>query len=151
MAPIVIVATVFQRVSQTLAIAAVISVSGFHLIGMQAGAWALMLWEQQNSDHPGSISQIAVEIVSGANPCQRCLMTRAASLESHENGSEERGSNHHETTELRLVPTSYRNFRLVPPSPLLASVAVETDAKPGTQLESPPTPPPRVGVTFHAA
>ena len=129
--------------TKALAIFAVISVSGIHLAFMQAGAWAFMLWEQERQDDAPPISRLAVEIVSGANPCQRCLITRQASLESHGQSQDEKRS-HHETIELRLIPADCRTVCLFPPSPNVRPLNHFVIGTGDLADTRPPVPPPRL-------
>ena len=136
-------------VSKILTLLAVVSVSGIHLLFMQAGAWALMVWEDQRQESHGSLVVSTMEAVSGHTPCARCLVTQAASLESHDSGGEDSRNTTRtiETIDLRWIPLGFDRLRVAPPAHELTDHGLRSDPAPRFESETPPAPPPRSAAT----
>ncbi|MBL9154543.1 MAG: hypothetical protein JNK37_18845 [Verrucomicrobiales bacterium] len=95
---------------QSLALIAVVSVSGIHLAFMQAGAWAWMWWDRDRdhlAQNPDAWIQTIEGYFTGAHPCERCLATLRAGLDAQRTDDEKprpAGDSH----ELRLIPVQAR-------------------------------------------
>jgi len=125
-----------------LALCAAISVSGAHLPFLQAGAWLMMFHERAGSDRGDtSLVALAAEIVSGADPCQRCHLTQQATLETRGTQSED-SPRIADQRDLRLVLSETPLLRIVPPAPLRRGYFSSAAAMPESWLAAPPCPPP---------
>lgn len=130
-----------KLVHRALFLIAMVSVSGIHLAFMQAGAWAFMLHDRESEVEAVSLSFIVAEFISGAKPCQRCLITTRASLDSHP-GTGGDLTFAIELKDLRLAPVQFSPIRLNPPVAGFKPVPEEEKRFPGRDGTAPPSPPP---------
>ena len=133
-----------SRLRHLLALIAVVSVSGIHLVFMQGGAWALMLWDRDQAGDTEPLAQQMGELFTAAKPCERCLITMRAGMDAHQDSQDQRPVPP-DMTELRLIPTHLQPLRLTPPAPVHCPVPPSVLGMPGLADPAPLSPPPRVG------
>ncbi len=129
------------RLRNILALIAVVSVSGIHLPLMQAGAWAMM-WR---AAEPGtSVGARVHDYLSAGKVCERCLVTLQAGVASQSDSKERQRPASIELGDLRLIPSDFRPFEVIPPAPALKPVQ-DFASRPTVVGESAPAcPPPEV-------
>lgn len=139
------VAFALNPLRHILLLIVVISVSGIHLVVMQAGAWAMMLHDEKSEGSAHSLSFLAVQFISGSKPCQRCLITtKVASLQSHP-GTGDDMTFSLDIKEQRLAPVDLQSVRLFFPTPELKPILFPRLQRTGIGATGPFTPPPERG------
>ncbi|MCB1087909.1 MAG: hypothetical protein KDM63_12740 [Verrucomicrobiae bacterium] len=133
-----------RRFNQLLLLVAVVSVSGIHLAFMQAGAWAMMVRDRQAENAGRSLVQVVSDLVSGAKPCERCLLTLRAGIAAHDDSKNDRYPPTFDLTEFRLIPCLWQPARVVPPLAIRLPLAPASLGGPAPRPVTPLSPPPEL-------